>query len=101
MTPALTDLPPWAALFAATIAEHVALAMRSPPEPDYLDREQLAVKLQVSSRTIANWVSEGALPPGQRVGSKVLRWHWKTVQQWLQSRPRRRVKPACRKAVGA
>lgn len=90
------DMPSWVDHLVARIVAAVR-----PPEPDYLDIDQLAAKLSVTTRTIFRLVKSGDLPAGRRVGSKVLRWRMKDVDQWLQSRPKRRVRPVCRKVVEA
>lgn len=56
-------------------------------EPALLDRPQLAVKLNVTTRTIATWDAQGKIP-AIRIG-RTVRYHLDDVIEWL-----RRVSPA-------
>jgi prophage regulatory protein len=53
------------------------------PIVQILDKNQVAEKLQVSTRQINNLVAEGLFPPGVRSGKKLL-WHSSAVDRYLE-----------------
>ena len=52
-------------------------------DDDMLSRVELAKALNVSSRTVDKWISEGTAPPYTRLPGGMLRWRWGDVRVWL------------------
>jgi excisionase family DNA binding protein len=50
---------------------------------DYVTKTELAAMLRVTTRTITNYVSGGALPAPTKVGRKAL-WHREQLRSFLQ-----------------
>ncbi len=51
-----------------------------------LTAHDLARRLAVTVTTIRRWAASGVLPPGVRLGRRVLRWDETVINQWLASR---------------
>lgn len=56
-----------------------------------LSMADIAVMMQVSTRTVRLWRSEGILPPADLEIGKTIRWSRETVASWLASSPTRAV----------
>lgn len=50
--------------------------------PDYLTRETLAKRLDLSVNALEQYVKQGRLPPPVYIGD-ALRWRWETVDSFL------------------
>jgi predicted DNA-binding transcriptional regulator AlpA len=51
-------------------------------QPDFITAKQLALKLQISKRTLWRKLSAGDLPSPVRVGG-IVRWRLVDVEQWI------------------
>ena len=66
---------------AALKTHHPVAAESNIGEPVLLDREQIAAKLGVTSRTIAEWDLQGRIP-SIRIG-RTVRYHAGDVIDWV------------------
>ena len=55
----------------------------------YLGVEDLARLLGVCTRIIHRMHSTGQLPPGKRLGRRILRWSAETIDKWFAKAPTR------------
>jgi len=62
---------------------HWVPTLKTEPIVQILDKNQVAEKLQVSTRQINNLVAEGLFPPGVKSGKKLL-WHSSAVDSYLE-----------------
>jgi predicted DNA-binding transcriptional regulator AlpA len=51
--------------------------------PEFVSRKRLAALLDLSERTIDEYVRRGVLPMPIRLSDGLLRWHWATVERAL------------------
>ena len=58
----------------------------TPPamEDGLIDTKAVARLLHVSRRTLARFVSEGALPDPIRIGGTIVRWRAEEVREWIE-----------------
>ncbi|MBU3063097.1 helix-turn-helix domain-containing protein [Nocardia sp. NEAU-G5] len=68
-------------------------------EPTYLTRAEVAERLRLAPKTLANWASAGKGPPCRRLGGGEVRYPRKDFDAWAQDAldTDRTRKAACRK----
>jgi hypothetical protein len=59
-----------------------------PSEPDFIDTETLMPRVGVKSRRTINAWREHGLPYVKIPGSRMVKFHWPTVQQFLMRQQR-------------
>ena len=57
-----------------------------------LRMRDLTAEYGFTPATVYRWISEGAFPPPINLGSNSVAWHRQEIEDWLQSRPRAKVR---------
>ncbi|MBF6171155.1 helix-turn-helix transcriptional regulator [Nocardia blacklockiae] len=60
----------------------------STTEPTYLTRAEVAERLRLKPKTLANWASAGKGPPCIRLGGRAIRYPRKDFDAWERTQPR-------------